>query len=110
MIKIFYVYVIIITLSDAIAQSVIQYSYNNNNNKITYLSLFFYAIAAYFLFKSYKYNKIGIVNVYCGSAGILLILLIGRIFFNEKISHNEYIGIFLILIGIYLIEKKKIYT
>jgi multidrug transporter EmrE-like cation transporter len=107
MILLFYIYVIIIVLSEAAAQSVVQYSEINNTYKYMFLSIIFYMILAFSLFKSYKYKKIGIVNSICGGIGVILMILIGKIFFNEKLNYNDYIGIILIILGILIIEQKR---
>jgi hypothetical protein len=55
-----------------------------------------------------EYKKLGIINSLVGGLGIIFVILIGRLFFNEKITHNEYIGIFLIILGILIIQTKHI--
>lgn len=101
------IYIIIIVLTEAAAQSVIQYCEIHNAKKYLFVSLIFYAIGAVFLYLAYKERKIGIINVFSASLSIILMLVIGVIFFKEKITINEYIGVALIIVGICIIESKK---
>jgi multidrug transporter EmrE-like cation transporter len=86
----------------------VQYSVIKEKKYFALTALLFYTVSIYFLFLSYKYKKLGIINSLVGGLGIIFVILIGRLFFNEKITHNEYIGIFFILIGILIIQTKHI--
>jgi multidrug transporter EmrE-like cation transporter len=57
----------------------------------------------YLLVQLYKYKGIGLINVLWSGLSILVILSIGIIFFNEKITNLDKIGIFFIILGIIFI-------
>lgn len=78
------------------------------------LAILCYSAVSFFLFVSYYYKGVGIVNALWSGLSILLMIAIGMIFFKEKINHGEWIGIFLIIAGIVIINasngitKKKV--
>lgn len=102
-----YLYYLIIVIAEAFAQSIIEYVHHNKNYYLLLIALVFYAILALFLLVAYRYKSIGITNSICGGMGIIVMILISRFIFNDKITLHDYIGILLILMGILLIEYKK---
>ncbi len=52
---------------------------------------------------SYKYKGMGIVNVLWSGISVLTVISTGIIFFNEKITKLDWIGIIFIILGIFFI-------
>lgn len=77
----------------------------NNSSETRYfiIGVLFYSIVCFLLVQSYKYKGMGIVNVLWSGLSILVILSVGIIFFNEKVTTYDKIGIFFILLGMFLI-------
>ena len=95
--------VIGIVLCETIAQSCIKYSRNTNNKNYICISVLFYAIVCFLLYKTYKYQNMGIVNVIWSCLSVLSVLFAGIILYHEKITKNDILGVILILIGLYFI-------
>ena len=51
-----------IVLCETIAQSCIKYSRNTNNKNYICISVLFYAIVCFLLYKTYKYQNMGIIQ------------------------------------------------
>jgi small multidrug resistance pump len=97
--------IIFISLFELCGQTCLKYFGMNNSNNTHYffIGILFYIIVCYLLVQSYKYKGMGIVNVLWSGLSILIILSIGIIFFNEKITTYDKIGIFFIILGIFFI-------
>lgn len=63
-----------------------------------------YAGVTYFLFVSYQYKGVGIVNAMWSGLSILLMMAIGFVFFNERATRREYLGVLFIFAGVLLIN------
>ncbi len=92
-----------IGLCELCGQSCLKYF--NINNKIQYYiyGVIFYALVCFLLYKSYKFKGMGIINVLWSGLSILLILSISIIFFGEKITTKDKIGIVFIILGMIFI-------
>ena len=82
------------------------FNYNLSKN-INYYYLFFAllmfgilsTLSYYFLLKKYNLSKI---TAYLYPINIILIALISKFYFNEKLSKGSYIGIVIIIIGLFI--------
>ncbi len=66
-----------------------------------------YAISGILYFTSLKLEDVGIIIPYLQSSGILLIFISSTIIFNEIVNIFNYIGIALILIGVYAVLSEN---
>ena len=105
-----YKYVLIFLLSVFIAsfsQILLKKSANRNHTNGWREYLNKYVITAYFIFIistiltiiAYKGVELKYGPI-IGSVGYIFILIMGKMFLNEKITRNRILGIFLIIIGI----------
>lgn len=93
--------ILLISISECIGQSCLKKLFENPSKTHLYLvAVVFYSIVCYLLFLSYKYKGMGIVNVLWSGLSVLVIVSTGVIYFNEKITNLDKLGILLILIGI----------
>ena len=95
--------VLLISISECIGQSCLKKFHINplpKNNYLYYLAVLFYSIVCLLLLLSYKYKSMGLVNVLWSGISVLVILSSGILFFNEKITILDKIGVILILLGI----------
>ena len=61
-----------------------------------YFMMFLCMLLTVFAFKGLEYKVVSIIE----SVGYILVTIMGRLFFNEKITGNKILGNFLIVIGI----------
>lgn len=97
--------ILFISICELMGQSCLKYLYSTNGDKPQYyvFAVVFYSIICYLLLESYKYKGMGIVNVIWSGLSILVILSSGMIFFGEKITTMDKIGVIFVVIGIFLI-------
>lgn len=69
---------------------------------IMILGFGFYGIGALIMLYSYKFGSLSVLQPFL-SFSYVLSLILGSLFFNEKITANKVIGIIIILFGIILI-------
>jgi len=62
-----------------------------------------YIMVCIILYHTYNHKPIGIVNALWSAFSVLAVLGIGMYFYHEKLYIFDYIGLLLILIGIFLI-------
>ncbi len=95
--------VLFISISECLGQSCLKKFHINplpENNYLYYLAVAFYSLVCLLLLLSYKYKSMGIVNVLWSGISVLVILSTGAIFFHEKITTLDKLGVICILLGI----------
>lgn len=98
------VIVLLISICELLGQSCLKYLHNNGNKQHFYIfAVLFYSIVCYLLLQSYKYKGMGIINVIWSGLSILVILSSSIAFFGEKITTMDKIGIFFVIVGVFLI-------
>lgn len=104
-------HLVIIIVGIVICETIAQYhikKYNEIPDKYYYLmGLGFYGIIVYLLNEAYNKTSMGTTKVLCAGISSIIILLIGRLFFGEKVETNEWIGMMLILLGVAITQMKK---
>ena len=98
--------ILAIALSEAVAQYFIK-KYHELPIPIYYiLGVAFYACVAFLLHKCYDYTSMGMTQVLWSGVSVIAILMVGGIFFGEKIETHEWIGILFILTGVSITQLK----
>tara|TARA_B100000902_G_scaffold384718_1_gene425204 strand:- start:1108 stop:1488 length:381 start_codon:yes stop_codon:yes gene_type:complete len=104
-------HLVIIIVGIVICEAIAQYHiklYNEIPEKYYYLmGLGFYGIIVYLLNEAYNKTTMGTAKVLWAGMSSITILLIGRLFFGEKIETNEWVGMMLILLGVAITQMKK---
>ena len=65
-----------------------------------------YAVIAYILTLTFKYEKMVIINILWGGISALLLTAMAYVLFDERLSMREIIGILVIFAGIFIINWK----
>ncbi len=98
------VIIFFISICELVGQSCLKYFHiNNDKPRYYFIATLFYAIVCYLLFLSYRYKGMGIINVLWSGISILVILSASMLFFGEKITVLDKIGVVFILIGIFCV-------
>jgi len=104
-------HLVIIIVAIVICEAIAQYHiklYNEIPEKYYYLmGLGFYGIIVYLLNEAYSKTTMGTAKVLWAGLSSITILLIGRLFFGEKVETNEWVGMMLILLGVAITQMKK---
>ena len=102
-----YLIILGIVIMEAIAQYFIK-KYNEIPSPIYYiLGVIFYAGVAYLLNSSYNYSSMGMSQMLWSGMSVVAILLVGSLFFGEKIEMNEWIGMLFIMAGLIITQIKN---
>lgn len=97
-------YIFGISICEALAQTCVKY-YNMSHKLYVFLfALLMYCCVTYLLYLSYDYKGVGIVNVLWSGMTILVMLAVGIFVFNEEIHLHDWIGIFMIVMGMIIIN------
>ena len=104
---IYFILVLILYLSTNGTKNITNVFSNFSTNNIIYLVLGLVSFLCYTIlrFKLINDNTLGNLITLEESSIILTGLVLGILFFNEKISVNKIIGTILLIIGIYFINK-----
>ncbi len=95
--------ILLIAVCECLSQSCLK-KYKTDNKIIFYITaVILYSMICYLLVMSYKYKGMGIVNVLWSGISVLGVLSAGIIFFNEKITKMDWIGIVFIILGIFFV-------
>lgn len=95
-----------IVLNESLAQYCIKTCKVTKNHFYLLLGIMLYAFVSIGLYFIYDYKAMGIVQIMWSCLSIFSILMIGFIFFHEKITFYDILGIMFIFIGIILIYVK----
>ena len=96
-----------ITIIEAIAMSIIEYSANNNNNYYI-LGVFIYIIVPLILYKLLLKGSLSIINSLWNVSSIILVTMIGLTFFKDKVTKYKIMGILFALSSIICMEYDNI--
>ncbi len=96
-----------VVISESIAQYNIKESLEKQSNLRFGFAIFAYVFVCLFLRQIYN-NKgaIGITNVIWSILSIVSILIVGIVFFHEKVNNWDLLGIFFAIMGLYFIYVK----
>ncbi len=96
--------ILLISVCELFGQSCLKYFYSNDNKPQYYIyAILFYSVICFLLLQSYKYKGMGMVNVIWSGLSILIVLSSGVVFFEEKITTMDKIGVLFVIFGIFLI-------
>ena len=73
---------------------------------LPYITWVCYGICTFLLSQSYAYTSMGKAELYWDSLSTIIVPLIGFIAFKEKLGHTGWSGIFLIILGSFIISYK----
>lgn len=98
--------IVLISLFEACGQYYLKRSEKQKNDKFVIVGLLSYMIVCFLLRLCYKNRGyIGQVNMMWSCMSIVVILLTGYVFFDEKISNNGKIALTFALLAIYFLNK-----
>jgi len=99
-----YLYVLLILISETTAFSFLKKFSVDSNWAYLALGLFFYALVAMFLVRSFRYGDMGIVNVLWSAFSVLAVAGVGVLYYREHLSAGEMGGMFLIMVGVAVLK------
>ena len=97
------IFIILIVISEAIAQNYIKKGSLNGDFKYLLVSVFFYSWICLMLFKLYGRNNMGSTFAIWSITSSITIYLLGFLLYGELLTMNDVIGFALYAIGLYLI-------
>jgi len=97
------IFIILIVISEAIAQNYIKKGSLNKDLKYLMISIFFYFWVCVMLYKLYQKNNMGPTFTLWSVTSSLTIYLLGFLLYDELLTMNDIIGFVLCVSGLYLI-------
>ena len=97
-------YLTIAIIAEVIATTALKSSKGFTYTMPSIITIIGYSTAFYFLSITLKYIPIGITYAIWSAAGIILISIIGYIFFGQLLYYYAKIGLFLIILGVIIIN------
>lgn len=97
------IFIILIVISEAIAQNYIKKGSINGDLKYLAISIFFYSWICIMLYKLYGRNNMGSTFAIWSITSSITIYLLGFLLYGEIITINDFIGFLLCAFGLYLI-------
>ncbi len=96
-------FIVLIVISEAIAQNYIKKSSMNGNSKYLLISVFFYFWICIMLHRLYGQNNMGSTFAIWSVASTITIYFLGFLLYGEAVTRNDIIGFALCILGLYLI-------
>ena len=103
-------FVLGISICETLAQTCIKYYHVTERLPFILLAFVLYGCVAYLLSLAYDYKGVGLVNVLWSGMTVLMMLAIGIFGFHEQIHIHDWIGIFLIVLGMIVININNVHT
>ncbi len=98
--------IVIVSLISLVGDVVLKKASENNNMMLLGLGILLYSIDAAMWFYAYKYSKFSTVGIIYSLLIIFASILIGILFFKEKIVLKEIIGICFGLVSLFLLAGR----
>lgn len=99
-----YIYLFIAVMAEMVATSCLKLSDGFTKPIPTIFTLAGFAVALFMLSLTLRYMPIGIVYAVWSGLGIVLITLIGLIFFKQSLDLAAYMGMALIIAGVLVLH------
>jgi multidrug transporter EmrE-like cation transporter len=96
-------FIVLIVISEAIAQNYIKKSSINGDLKYLLISTFFYFWICLMLYRLYGRNNMGSTFAIWSVTSTISIYLLGFLLYDESLTCNDIIGFALCILGLYLI-------
>jgi multidrug transporter EmrE-like cation transporter len=96
-------FIVLIVISEAIAQNYIKKSSMNGNSKYLLISVFFYFWICIMLNRLYGENNMGSTFAIWSVTSTITIYFLGFLLYGEAVTSNDIIGFALCILGLYLI-------
>lgn len=96
-------YILCVAIFETAGQSFLKLANTRKTTIYFILGIASYAFVSTFLYLSYTYKGVGLVNALWSGISILMMMLVGYFFFKERFATTELIGVGLILAGIIVI-------
>jgi multidrug transporter EmrE-like cation transporter len=97
------IFIVLIVISEAIAQNYIKKSSINGDLKYLIISIFFYFWICVMLYQLYGRNNMGSTFAIWSITSSITIYLLGFLLYDELLTRNDIIGFALCVLGLYLI-------
>lgn len=112
MLNIVFYLILLITLSEAIAQYCLRCARDMKEMNSTCFFLIFigilsYSIVAILLYKVYTYENLGITNLIWSCTSIIVAFTVGKFIFDENITKNNMFAIFFAFLAIYFANQNN---
>lgn len=101
------VVLLFIVLSESTAQFCIKKCKTTQKWYFLGLAVIMYGFVCLGLYKVYDYKTMGIVNLMWSCMSIVAIALVGIIYFHEKITFYDLLGVVFVFVGFFLIYMKE---
>jgi len=108
--KAFYLVIVVlaICIMECIGQSCLKAMFENPTRIHMFIAgVVSYGIVCYLLVLSYRYKSMGLINVLWSGMSVLAMLTAGALFFHERITPIDIMGVILTLAGIALILMEE---
>ena len=99
-----YIYLILAVASETIGTSALQASQQFTKVVPSILTVVGYAVSFYFLSLTLRYMPVGIVYAIWSGLGTVLIAIIGRLVFQQRLDWPAVLGMAFIILGIVIIQ------
>ena len=101
------VVLLFIVISESTAQYCIKKCKTTHKMYFLLLAILMYGLVCLGLYKAYDYKTMGIANLMWSCLSIVSIALVGIIYFHEKITFYDLLGVVFVFIGFFLIYMKE---
>lgn len=99
--------ILLVSVSEAIAQFCLRSAIDNNQhcNKLIAIGLLGYLAVAWLLYKTYKFSNLGHTNLIWSCVSIVIAFAVGVTFFQEKLDNYALVAIVAAFFAIYFAHR-----
>ncbi|WP_042416790.1 multidrug efflux SMR transporter [Geomicrobium sp. JCM 19038] len=99
-----YLYLLSSIIAACVGNVLMKKSDGFKNKIVTISAISCYTIVPVFLILSINYIEVGIVYAVWSGSTILIVAILGMLFFNESIGRNKILALVLISLGVIMIQ------
>lgn len=93
--------VFLISACEAVGQSIAFMARQSQSVPLFVAAWFVYIGVVYFLYQAYGFHGVGFVNALWSGMTTVLMIIIGKLFFKERLTPRQWVSISLILVGMF---------
>lgn len=96
----------VLVLFETVAHACLKQNYLTSNNSYYYVAVLAYAVVCMILVELYTHKDMGSINLMSSCLSNVTIMLLGIVFFHEKVTKYDIFGALFMCIGYYFIFLK----
>jgi multidrug transporter EmrE-like cation transporter len=100
--------VLLTSVAEAGGQAALRWAQQAASPARGLLGVAFYAVVCAGLYNAYHHKGVGVVNALWSGTSVVLMVIVGMVFFHERLSPAEWTGVAFVLVGLAFLASARV--